>query len=59
MRKPKDITCGNDLNGLHSLNFQHGTEHFPDLISFIITTALWDEAIMKPPFFGGGKGDFK
>lgn len=34
--------CGNDLNGLHSLSPQHGTEHFSDLISFIITTALWD-----------------
>lgn len=34
--------CGNDLNGLHSLSPQHGTKHFSDPISLIITTALWD-----------------
>lgn len=42
MRRPKDVMCGKDLNGLHSLSPPHGTEHVSDLISLIITTALWD-----------------
>lgn len=42
MRRPEDITCGNALNGLHLLGLRHGTRHFPGLISFIVTTALWD-----------------
>lgn len=42
LRRPKDIMCGNDLIGPHSLSPQPCTAHFPGLISFIVTSALWD-----------------
>lgn len=59
MRRPEDILGGEDLDALYLLSPQYDTEHFPGLISLLSQQLFGMRTLMKPPFYSGGKGDFK